>query len=378
MLDISRRNLLSAGSAGSALLLGRTAFAQTPLNEAKPDPGMPPVFGPAPEVALLSRNENPLGPAPTAIRAIYDTASKGCYYADGGVRKLTDLIGERFSVAGDSIVIGSGSTEVLCAAALSLPMGKAILCPDLFWDTTVLYAQAKGVDVKRVPLDASMNIDLDAMSAAIGPDVGLVQICNPNNPTGVALDGDKLRAFIKSVDPSVTILIDEAYMELTDNPEYTSVTGLLKDHPNLIVTRTFSKIYGMAGMRVGYALMSPANAETVRAYLMSFGGNTSGLAAAIASYNDKEFMTYSKTMIVDARGMIMDAVKKAGLSALPSQTNFVYVKVPDADMVKAKMEERGIMIRPAYGKWKQWSRVSTGKIEDVKRYAEALPEVVGA
>jgi len=144
----------------------------------------------------------------------------------------------------------------------------------------------------------------------------------------------------------------------------------------VIVCRTFSKIYGMAGMRVGYAITSEANAERIRQGLMSFGGNVSGLAAAIASYNDTAFLDSSRAAVAEGRQMIMAAVKAAGLTALPSQTNFVYVKVPDADKVRKAMAERNVLIRGAYGDWTQYSRVSCGRIEDVKRYCDALPGVV--
>ena len=376
-IEISRRLLLAGAGAGGAV-----ALAGTPLSAiaAEPDFGAEAadVFGPPPGIAQLSRNENPFGPSPSALQAVTQNASKGSYYADRGIRKMLDLIAESHALGAENVVLSSGSTEVLICAAMALPQDKAILCPDLFWDTTVNYAAHKGAKVKRVPLGSDMGIDLPAMKAAIGPDVGLIHICNPNNPTAMSLDGDALRAFIRSVDPAIPVLIDEAYMELTARPDYTSMLDLLGERENLIITRTFSKIYGMAGLRLGYALTSPAIAETLRGYLMSFGGNTAGLAAGIASYNDAAFLKYSKAHIIEAREAIMDAVKSCGLTALPSDASFVYVKVPDADALFNAMAEAKVDIRPAYGKWKQWSRVSTGKMEDVKRYAKVLRAYYGA
>lgn len=370
MVELSRRGLIAAGAATAACAAfparARTAGAEAPL------------FGPAPGVAQLSRNENPIGPAPSAVKAIAEWAGAGCYYADAGLARLTAMIAERFGVTPDHVLVASGSTEVLSAVALAWAGKGAILCPELFWDTTVLYGVAKGARIQRVALTPEMGIDLDAMADAVGPDVGLVHICNPNNPTGMLLDGDALRAFVRKVAPRATVLVDEAYMELTDRPDYGSVAGLVKEGLDLIVCRTFSKLYGMAGLRIGYAIAAPATIDKVRAYLMSFGGNTAGLAGAIASWNDTAFTDFSKARIVEARGILTEAVRKAGLSALPSQANFLYVKVPDAEAMRAAMAERQIVIRGAYGKWKQWSRVSTGRIPDVKRYAAALPEVIGA
>ncbi|MFZ5747852.1 MAG: pyridoxal phosphate-dependent aminotransferase [Pseudomonadota bacterium] len=372
-ISISRRGLFGAASVGVAAAAAFPCRADAFIGGAEV-----PLFGPAPGIALLSRNENPYGPSPKAVAAIGEWAGKGCYYADAGSRKLTEMIAERFGLTTDHVAIGSGSTEVLSAAAMAWAGKGAILCPELFWDTTVLYAAKKGAKVKRVALGADLGVDLDAMAAAVTDDVGLVHICNPNNPTGMVLDGDALRAFVRKVSPKATVLIDEAYMELTDKPDYSSVASLVNEGLNVVVTRTFSKIYGMAGLRVGYAIGAPETIKTIQGYETSFGGNTAGLAAAIASYEDSAFTTFSKNRIVEARGMILDAVKKAGVSALPSQTNFLYVKVADADAVQKKMAAKGIHIRGAYGKWTQWSRVSTGKIEDVARYCAALPEAVGA
>ena len=156
------------------------------------------------------------------------------------------------------------------------------------------------------------------------------------------------------------------------------MVDLVKEGQNVIVCRTFSKIYGMAGLRVGYAITTPEIAKRISGYLMSFGGNSAGLAAAIASYNDTAFTTFSKNRVAEARQILLDAVSRAGLTALPSQTNFLYVKVADADALQKAMASKNIMIRGSYGKWKNYSRVSTGKIEDVRRYAAVLPELATA
>ena len=375
-IKVSRRNLIGAASIGSAAILSGTRLSAA----AEPTPAstVSTLFGPDRGVALLSRNENPYGPAASAIQAMADTASKGCYYADKGYFRLRDMIAERFSLDAEHVIVSSGSTEALCSAALAWGSEGTILCPELFWDTTVLYAEQKGAKIKRVPLGADMGIDLDAPAAGIDDDTSLVHSCNPNNPTGMVLDGDELRAFIRKVGPKVTVLVDEAYNELTDDPEYSSVAELVREGENLIVCRTFSKIYGMAGLRVGYALTSPEKAELIQSYLMSFGGNSAGLAAAIASYNDTAFTTSSKGHVTEAREMMLDAVGQCGLTALPSETNFIYVKVPDADALQKALAEQQIMIRGSYGEqWDQWSRASTGKIEDVKRYTTALKSYFG-
>lgn len=369
----TRRSFLArAGIAGGlaaaplpALTPALTAAA--PLNE--------PDFGPKIGQALLSRNENPYGPAPSALKAISETAQMGCYYTDRGNEKLTAMIAERHGVSPSQVVIGDGSTEILCAIALAWGRKGAILCPDLFWDTTVLYGERQGVASIRVPLKADMSLDVPAMAAATGPGVSLVQICNPNNPTGMLVPATDLRALAAAVKGKATLLVDEAYNELTDRPDDNSMVDLVRAGGDVIVCRTFSKIYGMAGLRVGYAITSEENAAAIRSHLMSFGGNLAGIAAAIASYNDTAFLSQSRAMVLEGRDMIRDAVAKAGLTALPSQTNFVFVKVPDANALRDAMAASGISIRGAYGEWRGFSRVSTGKLEDVARYAAALPEL---
>ncbi|SHN60003.1 pyridoxal phosphate-dependent aminotransferase [Erythrobacter sanguineus] len=370
-MSTSRRTFLAgagiAGGLGTLPLSGLGATVTTAAAE--------PHFGPKIGQALLSRNENPYGPAPSALRAISETAKMGCYYADRGLQRLTAMIAERHNVMPSQVVVGAGSTEILCAISLAWGREGAILCPDLFWDTTVVYGERQGVSSIRVPLAADMNVDLPAMASKLADGVALVQLCNPNNPTGMLIPSDALRSFAAKVSPHATLLVDEAYNELTDRPEDNAMIDLVRSGADVIVCRTFSKIYGMAGLRVGYAITSEANAQRIRSHLMSFGGNLAGLAAAIASYDDTPFLDQSRAAVLEGRAMIVDAVSRAGLTALPSQTNFVFVEVPDADALRDAMAQRGIAIRGAYGSWKGYSRVSTGKLEDVARYAGALPEL---
>lgn len=365
-IALSRRSLIGVASAGAVVTLGRTSA----LAEARPKPSM---FGPKPGVAWLTYNENPYGPSARAIKAMAEVASKGCYYADEATDRLRSMIAERYALSDDHVVIGNGSMEVLSAAALAWSRRGPIVTPELFFDDPVGFAEGHGARVIRVPLAPDMNVDLDAMAtAARSGNASLVYLCNPNNPTAVLIDPHALRAFAERLPAGTTLLVDEAYNELTDAPEANSIVDLVKSGRNVIVTRTFSKIYGLAGLRIGYALTAPDRARTIQSNLMTLDLSSASLAAAIASFNDTAFMAFSKNRVLESKAIILDATRRLGLRTLPSQANFVFVKVPDADSLKARMAERGIVIRGAYGKWTNWSRVSTGKIEDVHRYAGAL------
>lgn len=335
-------------------------------------------FAPPPGTAFLIRNENPYGPSPAALRAIADQATNGCYYSDSAEEALAAMIAERHGLTPAHVLIGAGSSEVLNTATMGLSAGGHILASELTFNPPLSYAQEKGVAVRTVPLDATMGIDLRAMAAAVTADTRLVHVCNPNNPTGRLLPAADLRRLAAGLGPNVVLLVDEAYNELTDDPAANSLVDRVRAGDAVVVARTFSKIYGLAGMRVGYALARPDIIARMKPWSMSVGNSVSGLAAALASYNDTAFLNMSKARILEARQIIEEAARANGLTYLPSATNFVYVKVPDAEKLRAAMERQGVLIRGPYGSWTQWSRVSCGRIADVKRYAAALPAALSA
>ena len=387
--DISRRFLLS-GATGLSIA-GATACAAGPatLAAASTEAAFPPekvavenpyLLGPAEGVALLSRNENPYGPAPSALKMIEYAGTKGAYYvSQDAVKLLATMIADRHGVAPEQIAITTGSGEALSAIAMIYGPKGPIVAPRLFWDTTALYAVRLGMAaIDRVPLKADMSTDLEGIEARVTPETGLVQLCNPNNPTGLVADEATMKAAVKRMAATTTVLVDEAYMELADDPDSNTCIPLIKEGHNVIVSRTFSKIYGMAGIRMGYTISSPEVAQKIQATAMSWSPCTS-YAAAIGSYNDEKFLAYSKGKIQEARGMVLATLDTLGLEYLPSQTNFVYFKSgkPANDVQKAFAEQK-ISVRGQYMDYVDWTRVSMGKIEDVERFCKALPAIVGA
>ncbi len=372
-MDISRRGALGLAGAAAA----STQASAITIRPMLPDPTG---FAPAPGVAHLKYNENPLGPPPSAIQAMADLARSSWYYADDAEERLKAMIGKRLGVPGAQVVLGHGSSEVITSAALAWGKRGTILLPALQFDEPLLYPMAQGLNYRRVAMAPDLGIDLGALArAAAAPDVAMIYLCNPNNPTGMMLKPADLVAFARSLPPCVTLLVDEAYMELADDPTAATMLPLVASGANVIVTRTFSKLFGMAGLRIGYAVASPANAAELKRHRLTISLNAPGLAAAIAAWDDGAFQAQSRAQIGAARRLLQTAVAKAGTVALSSQTNFLFVKVADANRFAAAMAQRGILVRGAWTPaWPEWSRVSTGRLTDVERYAKALPELVRA
>lgn len=369
MPELSRRGIM--GLAAGAGLAGALPAKVLPARSA-----LPPGFGPAPGVAHLLYNENPYGPSPSALAAMADVARRSCYYADDAEAALISKIAARHGLPRDHVLLGNGSSELLAAAYRAYGKAGAVLAPALTYDEMLIWAQGQGVAVSWQPLLADMGIDLPGMAArAAAGGISLTYLCNPNNPTGLVLDGAALRALITA--SPVPVLLDEAYTEVTDVPESQAAVDMVKAGHRLLIARTFSKVYGMAGLRVGYMLGRPDLLAPVRAGRGTLGLAAPSLAAAIACYDDSGFLRESHAQIKTARDMIMAAARAQGLRALPSQASFVLVEVPDADRLAAAMRVRGVAIRGSYGpQWARWSRVSTGRLEDVQRYVAALPAVL--
>ena len=364
-VQLNRRSILGGLIGGAASLVAGSAIQAEVL----------PRFRPGPGVVRLSSNENPYGPSPKALAAAARAAAKGAYYPGPIEDDLLAMIAERHGVSAENMVLSSGSNEALCAAVAAWAKKGKILVPTLTYEPHLRYARNIGADIVRVPLNDDMSINLKAMAAAVDGEVSLVYVCNPNNPTGIALDGEDLRSFCKSVGKKAVILVDEAYNELTDKPDYTSMMDLVRGGENVIVMRTFSKLYGLAGLRIGYVMAPTGLAETVRNHVMAWP-NIVGIAAAIASYQDDRFIEFSRARILEGRQIVADVLERHGVPGLPSQANFIYADIGrDATGFAKRMLERNVRIRGIYQPYKTFSRISMGKIEDLHVFARVFHEV---
>lgn len=362
--QINRRNFVKTMLGGAvALSITPGAFAQ---------------YGPIPGKILLRFNENPYGPSAKGLKAGAEAAAVGAYYPDSIETDLQATIAKRHGVSMDNMVLSSGSNEALQAAMVAYGKQGKVIMPSLTYSGHVNYAKRMGVEILQVPLDDEMSIDLDAMADAVDDSVSLVYICNPNNPTGKALDGNRLRAFCRAVSKKAVVLIDEAYNEITDDPAYTSVVDLVRDGENVLVMRTFSKLFGMAGFRVGYGMGHPDIAKLINGHVMAWP-NGVGLATALASYQDDEFVKFSRSIIIEGREMVNATFRRNGIEPLPSQTNFVYADIGrNATEFASKMAQRNILIRGSYNGAATYSRVSMGKLEDLEEFDRVFTEVYNA
>ena len=334
-------------------------------------------------MAKLNANENPYGPSLKAIEAMTEAIGNGAYYVDKSADILRKMIAEKHGLTKEHILLSSGSSSSLTSLAMMASQHGSILGSDLFWDaTSKMGTRNSKYGIKRIAKTKDLSIDLDAMYSNIDDETNLVQICNPNNPTGTIIPSENLKKFCKKASLKTMVLVDEAYNEFTDNPEINTMIPLIKSGYNVVVTKTFSKIYGLAGMRVGYMIASPNTIKLVSEYGHNhfYSLNQAGIAAAIACYEDANFLVYSKSKITEAREMIDLALKANGLSSRPSQTSFMFVNLGkiDAEDFRKEMAKENILIRGIYQDYINWSRVSFGKINDVKKYIDALPKVIAS
>lgn len=360
-LGVDRRNafksvgLLLAGLSATSLSSGGNALAATQSGPVR-----------------LVANENPYGPSASAQRAMARSLEDGWMYATSEGRILRQLIAEREGIGEDHILITAGSGELLKMAGLSFGQTGDIVAAKPTFSMLVAYARSTGATVHEIGLDQDMVHDLAAMESKVNANTSLVYVCNPNNPTGTLLPAAQLRSFVDTVEARATVFVDEAYVDLLDDPAHNAMIDQVKAGKNVILARTFSKIHGMAGLRVGYAIARPDIIRRLRPLQMSFL-NIIGLRAAIASYQDDEFQQFSKSKIKECVAVTQSALDDAGLAYTPSVTNFVLFDTGGSvrDFARA-MRQKNLLVGRSYAPYESWCRVSMGTVEQMGQFAEAL------
>jgi histidinol-phosphate aminotransferase len=322
-------------------------------------------------IVKLASNENPRGMSPKARTAVEAALAGVERYPDQF--DLVAALAERHGVGQDQVVLGNGSNDVLdMAARVFLAPGRSNVFSQYAFAVYPLATMSAGGECVVVPAK-NYGHDLDAVLLAIRPDTRLICIANPNNPTGTFLAYAELRAFMGAVPADVAVVLDEAYNEYLPPADRIDTVGWVGEFPNLIVTRTFSKIYGLAGLRVGYAVAAPAVADLMNRVRQPFNVNNLALVAAVAALDDHVFV--AESFALNRRGMeqLVAGFKHLGLDHIPSHGNFVTFAVPDGAAINEKLLKQGVIVRPiaGYG-MPNHLRVTIGLETENARFLEAL------
>lgn len=336
--------------------------------------------GAAPSLVQLNSNENPYGPSARALAALARSAREAARYPDAAEEALLDAVAAHHHVSRDEVVLGCGSSEVLQMADMAfLGAGRKVVCAEPTFEAVLGYARVTRADAVKVPLTADFRHDLPAMAAACGDCAGMVYVCNPNNPTGTLAGRDEITALLRAVPAGVVVLLDEAYHHFVDDPRYASGMELRAQHPNVVVARTFSKIHGLAGMRLGYAVASPDNARALREHQSWNDTNAGVLAAALASLQDEAHVADQRRRINGTRDRLVRELRAEGRTVMPSHANFVMIDVGgDVKPVIEAFRQRGLLVGRKFPSLPNWLRVSIGTDAEMRAFTRALRAIVPA
>lgn len=356
--------------------------AIAPYQAGKPIEELAREFGlDASKIVKLASNENPLGMPESAKQALNAAVANLGRYPDPAGFDLKKAISQRFGVDQAWLTLGNGSNDILelVASALIEP-GSAVVYSQFAFVVYRLATQARGAKHIVVPAK-DYGHDLPAMLEAITPETKIVYVANPNNPTGTYLSIEAIETFLAGLaarhGTRVTVVLDEAYNEFLEPALRVDGVALVKRYPNLIVSRSFSKAYGLAGLRVGFAMAQPALTDLLNRVRQPFNVNSLAQAAAIAALNDKEFLTKSFAVNRDGKEQLQKAFEKLGLQFVPSYANFVLVKVGEAARINLELLKRGVIVRPVAGDGlPEWLRVSIGLPHENQTFIDALTAVL--
>ena len=325
------------------------------------------------DIVKLASNENPLGPSPLALAAAQDALHDMALYPDGAGFALKARLSTKLGVAASQIVLGNGSNDVLYIAAQAFlsPETSSVHAQHAF-AVYPIATQTAGAQSIVVPA-RDYGHDLAAMRAAIRDDTRVLWIANPNNPTGTFLPWSEIEAFLEIVPRQVLVVLDEAYGEYLPPAERCDTAAWLTRFPNLLITRTFSKAYGLAGLRVGYGLGHPDVIDLMNRVRHPFNVNLPGLAAAEAALDDAEFLARSYALNAAGMAQLLTGLAELKVETVPSKGNFLLAKVGDAARINAELLKRGVIVRPVanYG-LPEFLRVSVGLAGQNARFLEAL------
>src|SRR6266436_1711975 len=365
-ISISRRDFARLLGAGAAAAFVRPAGSFSKQPEHIPASG---------QVVRLSANENPYGPSPKALKAMTDSFTLACRYPDEHNNIVMDKLAKLNGVSREQILLGDGSSEILklCAEAFTGKEHGTLVVADPTFEAILEQASANGAEVVKVHLTSTFAHDLPKMLAAARR--GLIYVCNPNNPTASITPKNELRDFIGKTPRETMILVDEAYFHFADSLDYESVIPLVKDYPNLIVARTFSKIYGMAGLRCGYCVAQKETIDQMRRNQMWDSVNCMALAAATASLDDLDHVPNGQRLNSEAKTFVTSELDKMGYEQIPSQANFIMFdcKRPVVPLIQA-MKQRKVHVGRLFPALPNHMRLTIGKKAEMESFVSAFKQ----
>ena len=323
------------------------------------------------EIIKLASNENPLGPSPKALAAMRETLDRAHFYPDGGGWALRNAIAAKLGLSRENVILGNGSNEIIeFIGHAFLKPGDEVVTAGHAFAVYTLMAQLFGAKTVEVP-DPGYTHDLDAMLAAITPRTRQLFIANPNNPTGTMVGQEEIDRFMERVPDHVLVIFDEAYLEFLDNPP--DVLRHVRAGRNVVVMRTFSKIQGLANLRVGYGLAPEKVAAVLQKTRQPFNANGIAQAGALAGLEDDEHMRRTRQLTHEGRNYFHAEFSAMGLEFVPSVANFVLVRVGDGDAVFQALLRRGLIVRAMRSyKLPAWIRVSVGTMDQNRRFISEL------
>lgn len=332
----------------------------------------------ADDFIMLHNNESPFGISPNARESITRSIHLSNRYPHGYYSDLIDLIAERENTPPDHIILGAGSTDVMVTLIHLAKTEGEILVGDPTYFDFIFYAKRSECSLNKVRLNDKFEHDLEAMEKLVSSQTNLIYICNPNNPTGSITPKDKLQLFCEHASKKALVVVDEAYHEYVEDEAYSSMIDLVKQRKNVIITRTFSKIFGLAGLRIGYGIAHPEIIKKLNKLSRNFAPVAwLSLKAAVASYRDQAFIQSVIEKNKQVKAFLYEELDKLGLFCIPSHTNFVLFKVDqDASELTKKLEAQKILVRPFGLNNKQWIRVSCGTKQELQTFISSLAELV--
>jgi len=371
-ISVSRRKFAQLLGAGAAAALVRPPLSFAKLTQ--PSATSSTAGG---TIVRLSANENPYGPSPNALKAMTNSFGLSCRYPDEHNNVLIDKVAKLNGVDHEQILLGDGSGEILklCAETFTGKEHGTLIAADPTFEAILNNAKANGAEVIKVPLNSTFAHDLPNMHAAAKS--GLIYICNPNNPTASITPKDELRDFIAKTPRETMILVDEAYFHYADSPDYESVIPLVKEHPNLVVSRTFSKIYGMAGLRCGYCVAQKEAIDRMRSNQMWDSVNIMALAAASASLDDTDQVPNGQRLNSETKTFVISELQRMGHKTIPSQANFIMFdcKKPVVPLIKT-LKERSVHVGRLFPALPNHMRLTIGKKSEMEIFLETFRELM--